>query len=126
MELQLDTQLEKDYADAAMSSDDYQFGISVGDFANVPPAFIAWFGPITTPLIKSIQRAQVKTADGYILELFMPKETLPDINFSEGGTFGMNINPSDSDDIEQEVMMSTSAKRTLSDPRTLGKIVLVK
>ena len=126
MELQLDTELEKDYASSEMNDDDYQLGISPGDFANVPPALIAWFGPITTPQIKAIQRAQVKTADGYILELFMPKDSLPGINFSEGGSFGMNINPSDSDGIDQEVMMSTSSKRTLTDPRTFGKIVLVK
>ena len=126
MELQLDTQLEKDYVSAEMNDDDYQIGISTGDFASVPPAFIAWFGPMTTPLIKAVQRAQVKTADGYIMEIFFPKDTFPGIQFQEGGTFGMNINPSDSDGTDQEVMFSTSLKRTLSDPRTFGKIVMVK
>ena len=38
----------------------------------------------------------------------------------------MNINPSDSDSpqLGQELMMSTSATRTLSDPTTWGKITL--
>ncbi len=126
MELQIDTQLEKDYDDLSMSDDDYQIGISAGDFAKVPPAIIVWFGPTTTPDVKTIQQAQVQTADGYILEVFIPKQVLHGITLSEGATFGMNINPSDSDGSEQEVMMSTSATRTLSDPRTLGKIILVK
>jgi chitinase len=126
MELQIDVQLEKDYADDKMSDDDYQIGISPGDFANVAPAVVAWFGPMTASQLKEIQQAQVKTDDGYLLEVFMPKDTLPGITFSEGAAFGMNINPSDSDGVDQEVMMSTSSTRTLSDPRTFGKIILVK
>lgn len=126
MELQLDTQLEKDYTDSEMSDDDYQLGISTGDFAKVPPALIAWFGPLSTSQRKEIQQAQVKTEDGYLLEVFIPKDALPGIQFAEGAVFGMNINPSDSDGTDQEVMLSTSSKRTLSDPRTFGKIVLVK
>jgi hypothetical protein len=68
----------------------------------------------------------VRTANGYILEVFIPKEVLPGIPLSEGAAFGMNINPSDSDGADQEVMMSTSTRRTLTDPTTFGKIVLVK
>ncbi|HTL18245.1 MAG TPA: glycosyl hydrolase family 18 protein [Patescibacteria group bacterium] len=126
MELQIDTQLEKDYTDSEMSDDDYQIGISPGDFAKVAPALVAWFGPMTASQLKAIQQAQVKTDDGYILEVFIPKDALPTLTLSEGADFGMNINPSDSDATDQEVMLSTSSKRTLSDPRTFGKIVLVK
>ncbi len=126
MELQLDTQLEKDYADDEMSDDDYQLGISPGDFAKVSPATVAWFGPMTAEQLKSIQQAQVKTADGYLLEVFIPKDALPLLTLSEGATLGMNVNPSDSDGADQEIMLSTSSKRTLSDPRTFGKIVLIK
>lgn len=126
MEVQLDTQLEKDYTDSEMSDDDYQLGISPGNFDKVPGALVAWFGPISAQQLKAIQQAQVKTEDGYLLEVFIPKESLPGIQFAEGADFGMNINPSDSDAADQEVMMSTSSKRTLSDPRTFGKIVLVK
>lgn len=126
MELQVDTELMADYGDPGMSGDDYQIGISVGDFAGRAPATIFWFGPTTTPLLKTIQRAQIKTETGYILEMFFPKDIFPGIQFSEGSVFGLNINPSDSDGADQEVMLSTSAKRMLSNPLTLGKIVLVK
>lgn len=126
MELQFDTQLEKDYTDSTLNDDDYQLGISAGDFGKVPPVTIAWFGPMTNAELKSIQQAQVQTPDGYILEVFIPKEALHGLTLSEGADFGMNINPSDSDGIEQEIMMSTSTTRTLTDPRTFGKIVLVK
>ena len=126
MELQLDAELEKDYTDTQLSEDDYQFGFSTGDFDKVPPATVVWFGPMTNKLLEAIQQAQVKTDDGYIIEVFIPKDTLPSISFTEGATFGMNINPSDSDGFDQEVMMSTSPKRTLTDPTTFGKIILVK
>ena len=126
MELQLDAELMPDYGDPGMSGDDYQVGISPGNFANIPPTVIVWYGPMTTPLLKKIQQAQVKTDTGYILEIFFPKDVFPGIEYKEGGVFGMNINPSDSDGADQEVMLSTSSKRTLSDPRTFGKIVMVK
>ena len=126
VELQLDAELEKDYADTQLSDDDYQLGFSPGDFDKVPAATVAWFGPLTNKQLYAIQQAQVKTDDGYIIEVFIPKDTLPSISFTEGATFGMNINPSDSDGYDQEVMMSTSPKRTLTDPTTFGKIILVK
>ena len=126
VEWQFDTQLEQDYTDASMNDDDYQFGISAGDFDKVPASAVAWFGPVTLAQLSMIQQAQVQTADGYTLEVFFPKDVLPALTLSEGAAFGMNINPSDSDGFEQEVMMSTSPTRSLTDPRTLGKIILVK
>jgi hypothetical protein len=68
------------------------------------------------------------TSDGYILEVFIPKEALAGITLSEGSTFGMNVSPSDADNEAQgqKVMLSTSRIRTYADPRTFGKITLVK
>jgi GH18 family chitinase len=128
VEWQFDTQLDKDYDDKSMNDDDYQIGISPGDFANVPPVAYAWFnGPDIKDVI-NIQQAQVRTASGYILEIFIPKGILKGITLEEGAKFGMNISPSDADDPVQgqKVMMSTSAIRTYADPRTFGEISLVK
>ena len=128
VEWQFDTQLEKDYDDKSMNGDDYQIGVSPGNFANVPPVAYAWFnGPDIKDVIK-IQQAQVRTADGYILEIFIPKDLLKGITLEEGAKFGMNISPSDADSEAegQKVMMSTSAIRTYADPRTFGEITLVK
>ena len=111
-----------------MNNDDYQIGVSVGDYANVPPVAYAWFnGPDASNVI-AIQQAQVQTADGYILEVFFPKELLKELTLEEGAVFGMNVSLSDTDSAatQQKVMLSTSATRIYTDPRTFGKIILVK
>lgn len=129
MELQFDTQLDEDYSNPGMNGDDYQIGISIGDFAKVPPVAYAWFnGPGSAGPVSQIQMAFTQTADGYILEVFIPKDALSGLTLAEGATFGMNISPSDSDSAAggQEAMLSTSSIRTYADPRTFGKITLVK
>ncbi len=125
LELQLDTQLEADFDDTRMSADDFQIGFSPGDFGKTPPTTFVWSGPISDARVKDIQQAQTKTPDGYIIEAFIPKELLPEIVLSEGASFGMNINPSDSDGPPQEMMMSTSPTRALGNPTTFGKIILL-
>lgn len=127
-EWQFDTQLDKDYATSTMNDDDYQIGVSVGDFGSVPPVAYAWFNGPNAPGVIKIQQAQVQTPDGYILEIFIPKELLNGISLAEGATFGMNVSLSDADSVAQgqKVILSTSAIRTYADPRTFGKITLVK
>jgi hypothetical protein len=129
MELQFDTQLEKDYANPGMNDDDYQIGLSLGDFEKVPPVAYAWFnGPEAPGAVDSIKMAYTITEDGYTLEVFVPKSALSGITLEEGATFGMNISPSDTDNAGQgqKVMLSTSSIRTYADPRTFGKITVVK
>ena len=129
MEMQFDTLLEKDYINSGMDDDDYQIGLSVGDFAGVPSVAYAWFnGAATAGPISLIKTAYAKSSDGYNLEIFIPREALAGLTLTEGSTFGMNVNPSDADDETQgqKVMLSTSKVRTYADPRTFGKITLVK
>ncbi len=129
MELQFDTLLDQDYTNPGMNDDDYQIGLSLGDFANVPPVAYAWFnGPEAPGPIDNIQMAFKQTPDGYILETFVPISALAGITLAEGSMFGMNISPSDTDNAGQgqKVMLSTSPIRTYADPRTFGKILLVK
>jgi hypothetical protein len=111
-----------------MNSDDYQIGVSVGDFAAVPPAAYVWFNGGEAAGAFHIQQAQVQTADGYILEIFIPKDLLKAITLGEKAIFGMNISLSDADDssLGQKAMLSTSSIRTYADPTTFGAITLVK
>jgi hypothetical protein len=128
MELQFDTLLEKDYNNPGMNDDDYQIGLSLGDFASVPPVAYAWFnGPNPAGPVSLIQMAYKVTADGYVMEAFIPKEALVGISLVGGSTFGMNVSASDTDDAAQgqKEMLSTSVIRTYADPRTFGKITLV-
>ncbi len=129
VELQVDTQLAKDYSAATMNDDDYQIGLSVGNYASVPPVAFAWFnGPGAAGPAGKIQMAYTRTEDGYILEAFVPKEVLSGLTLAEGAVLGMNISASDTDKESegQKVMLSTSPTRTYKDPRTFGKITLVK
>jgi GH18 family chitinase len=128
MELQFDTLLEKDYSNPGMNDDDYQIGLSLGDFSGVPPVAYAWFnGPNPAGPVSLIPMVYKVTADGYIMEAFVPKETLVGITLAVGSTFGMNVSASDTDNAAQgqKEMLSTSTIRTYADPRTFGKIILV-
>jgi chitinase len=128
VEWQFDTQLEKDRDRKSMNSDDYQIGISAGDFASVAPLAFAWFnGPDAAGTI-NITQAQVQTPDGYILEIFIPKDLLKGLTLAEKAIFGMNVSLSDADDpsLGQKAMLSTSSTRTYADPTTFGAITLIK
>ncbi len=129
MEIQLDTQLDQDYDNPGMNDDDFQIGLSLGDLANVPAVGYAWFNGANFPAeILGLKMAYTTTDTGYILEVFIPVEALSGISLTEGSVFGMNISPSDTDTAggSQETMLSTSNIRTYADPRTFGKITLVK
>ncbi|MCZ2122166.1 MAG: hypothetical protein LC108_07885 [Anaerolineales bacterium] len=127
VELQFDTELDKDYNNPGMNEDDYQIGISLGDFAKIPPVIYAWFnGPEAPGAITSGKLAFTQTDNGYVLEVFLPKEALAGIALEPGATFGMNVSVSDTDLADQETMLSTSAIRTYANPMTFGKITLAK
>jgi hypothetical protein len=126
VEVQLDTQLQADYDDPAMSDDDYQLGFSPGDFAELPPEAAVWFGPAAPEHIAAIQQAQAQTDTGYVIEVFLPRALLNGLVLEPGARLGLNINPSDTDAVgaPQKLMLSTSAIRALSDPTTLGDVTL--
>jgi GH18 family chitinase len=129
MEIQLDTELEKDYDNPGMNYDDFQIGLSLGDLKNVPMTSYAWFnGPNAPGPVEGVQIAFSLTDGGYNLEAFIPTAALPGIALSNGSVLGMNVSPSDTDDAGQgqKVMLSSSKIRTYADPRTFGKITLVK
>lgn len=129
MEIQLDTQLEDDFDNPGINGDDFQIGISIGDGADVPPVAYAWFnGENLAGEMIDLIMANTLMEDGYILEVFIPAASLSGISLKEGAVIGMNISPSDSDRAgsSQEAMLSTSSIRTYADPRTFGKITLVK
>ena len=127
VEWQFDTQLQQDWDKKSMSNDDYQIGVSAGDFASVNPAAYAWFNGSNAPGPIKIQQAQLQTPDGYILEVFYPKEVFKGLTLADKSVFGMNVSLSDADDpnIGQKAMLSTSSTRTYADPTTFGEITLI-
>jgi hypothetical protein len=127
VEVQLDTLFDLDYNDHTVNEDDYQFGFTPGDFNTHPAGAYAWLGAVSEDMLQQIQQAQTRTETGYILEVFLPGDLLPAVNFSEGTVIGLNVNPSDCDtpDVVQRLMLSTSTIRVRTDPTTLGKVTLV-
>ncbi|HMB00173.1 MAG TPA: sugar-binding protein, partial [Spirochaetota bacterium] len=128
VELQLDTELSRDYNDTGMSGDDFQFGFSPGNFKNLKAETFCFVPGLGKQEQKKIRQISKRTQTGYIIEVFIPKTVLKNINLTEGAAIGLNINPSDTDDVGhvQKIMMSTSRIRHRSNPTTFGKAVLVK
>ncbi|MBN1410399.1 MAG: hypothetical protein JW969_06110 [Spirochaetales bacterium] len=127
LELQFDAELAADYSDDVLSDDDFQLGFSPGNFTSVPKDLVVWVGEISEKYLSSIKYAIKETAVGYNVELEIPSGVLKGLVFEKGAVFGMNINPSDCDspDQPQKLMMSTSIKRSRTNPTTYGKIILV-
>jgi len=128
VEWQFDTQLEKDRDKKSMNSDDYQIGVSAGDFASVAPVAYVWFNGSDAAGTLNVQQAQVQTPDGYILEVFFPIDLFKGLTLEDKAILGMNVSLSDADNVSlgQKSMLSTSSTRTYADPTTFGAITLVK
>lgn len=128
LELQLDTDLNGDWDRASYDIDDWQIGLSPGDFAERRPEWWIWrpsgAGGGVEPAA-DIEVAAVRLADGYSLEAAVPwalLETRP----VGGMALGMSLNVSDNDSPEpaQLTMIASSPARSWSDPRTFGTLIL--
>jgi hypothetical protein len=47
--------------------------------------------------VLNLQQAQAQTSDGYILEVFFPREMLNGLTLAENSSLGMNVSLSDAD-----------------------------
>ena len=74
VEFWLDADLYGDYSEAANSSDDFQIGLSPGDFKNLKPEVFVWVPSVDPASVKLIQIAGVRKPDGYTLEVRVPAE----------------------------------------------------
>jgi len=153
IEMWLDMNLFGDYNEAINSNDDYQFGLSPGNFDNLKPEAYIWTPELVINYKKDIEIAAKKTGHGYILEIRLPSCVLfestdkavgvhpvrsealvgrPLLNktecwfFKKGDKYGISIDPSDCDDpdVPQKVLMSSSVNRVWGDPTTFGILEL--
>jgi len=114
VELWFDTQLQLDFDSDQAGEDDFQVGISPGDFKKVKPDFYI-FTPPMTPASWSgqVEYAVVQTPDGYTGEVRLPAAVLKGLRLSPGNTIGASFEPSDTDtpgSSTQEMMMSLAPK----------------
>jgi hypothetical protein len=126
VEIQLDTNLAGDFADTFLSSDDYQIGLSAGNFGSRPPEAYRWYpvsrqAPLPGVLIKAKQ-----LTGGYTLEAKIPWSVF-NLTPTSGARFGFALSLSDDDlpgSAVQQSLVSSVATRKLANPTTWGTLIL--
>jgi len=133
VELWLDMDLEGDYTEAVNSDDDFQFGLSPGNFGTLKPELYLWTPPLDVRLMQEATVAAKKIEGGYTLEARIPAKLLfttarkgSDTQLAKGRKFGISVDVSDTDDTRapQKCLISTSTNRIWGDPTTFGILEL--
>ncbi|PZS02438.1 MAG: hypothetical protein DLM69_04050 [Candidatus Chloroheliales bacterium] len=125
IEVWFDTDLGGDFSNTAMDGDDFQIGLSPGDFARIAPEAYIW-SKRDPKLIASIKVAAQPRGNGYALEAAIPWSTLG-FQPGAGRAIGYDIDYSDNDTpntAAQEQMLSSSPHRTYNNPTTWGNLFL--
>jgi hypothetical protein len=108
----------------------FQLLLSPGNFADLAPSAFRFQGTGEGRILDApghrIQVNAARTGEGYVLEAAIPWS---DLNFvpDEADVLGIALNANDNDQADeavQEVMMSSSPRRTLTDPQSWGTMVL--
>ncbi|MBI4435843.1 MAG: hypothetical protein HY590_00290 [Candidatus Omnitrophica bacterium] len=133
VEIWLDMDLEGDYTEAVNSDDDFQFGLSPGNFGTLKPELYLWTPPLDKTLLLEATVAAKKIERGYTLEARIPTKILfatakkgSDTRLVKGRKFGISVDVSDTDDARapQKCLISTSTNRIWGDPTTFGTLEL--
>ncbi len=129
LELQFDTNVRADYG-PGVSSDDYQYVVSPGNFADRSPGSFRFRGDAQGAMndfIGSAARvAALKTAEGYNLEMAIPWSDLgvqPAANQLLGAAFSLNDLDTPGTAV-QELMFSHVPTRRWLDPTSWGSLEL--
>jgi len=126
VEIQLDANLAADLTSTYLSSDDYQIGLSAGDFAGRAPEAYRWFPAALAGKLSGVTLKAKASGDGYVLEAQIPWSTFG-ITPADGLSFGFALSLSDNDKAGatvQQSMVSSVATRRLLNPTTWGTLVL--
>ncbi len=112
VELWFDTQLQLDFDSNQAGDDDFQLGISPGDFKDIPPD-LTIFAPPTSPdqYANLVEYQVIRTGSGYAGEIKIPAKVLKGLRLAPGQSIGATFEPSDTDTpggSDQEMMMSSA------------------
>lgn len=129
LEVLLDTNLYGDLNYAALSSDDYQIGISPGknDVNGAKEAFL-WFPSSKAGGLSNVKIAAVRNDGIYRVEAAIPWSIFG-ISPASGQQYGFGLSVSDNDNTSENVqqsMVSDLPYRNLVDPTTWTVLTLVK
>ncbi|MBX3066570.1 MAG: endo alpha-1,4 polygalactosaminidase [Anaerolineae bacterium] len=126
VELWFDTQLQLDFDSAAANDDDFQIGVSPGDFDKVAPSFFIWTPPTLADVYAAVEWAVVRTPPGYSAEIRLPAVVLKGLRLATDHAIGATFDPSDTDtpgSSEQEMMLSTAPKTVWGTPTLWNNLV---
>jgi len=126
VEIQLDADLPIDYYTASLSPDDYQIGLSAGNFGSLGPQAYRWYPAAKAGSLPTVTLVGKTTASGWDLEARIPWTTFS-VTPSEGGRYGFALSISDDDAAgvaTQQSMVSSVSTRKLLNPTTGGTLAL--
>lgn len=129
LELWFDTDLQGDFEDKSNNKDDFQLGISPGDFELLDPEIVVWTPPVLAHEINKTKLALKRTKDGYTLEFAIPWSLLK-VKPEPGLIMGFAFSPSDTDTpgkLDQEMMMSSApgSSSNWGNPTFWGNLILI-
>jgi hypothetical protein len=126
VELQLDSALAIDFYTTSLSSDDFQIGLSPGNFDNLAPEAYRWYPVSQAGSLSSVVVKANKDSGGYILEAKIPWAVFG-LAPTGGEHYGFALSVSD-DDLSgkavQQSMVSSVSTRNLVNPTTWGTLIL--
>ena len=129
IEMWFDTDLQNDFEDKQNNKDDYQLGISPGDFELLPPEIWVWTPPVLADEVKKAKIAVKRTNDGYTVEIAIPWSLLK-VKPEPSYIMGFAFSPSDTDTpgkLDQEMMMSSApgSSPNWGNPTFWGNLILI-
>jgi serine/threonine-protein kinase len=128
VELWFDTDLAGDFAVSEANADDYQLGLSPGDFAGLVPEAVFW-NPDRSDARNALVRvaAQARPGNGgYTLEAAVPWQAMGAFRPHPGSAIGFAASAGDNDQRdtpEQELMTSTGPRLQYRQPFTFGNLL---
>jgi hypothetical protein len=109
-----------------MSADDYQVGLSAGNFGSIGPQSYRWYPSGKATSLTTVTVAGKATPQGYDLEARIPWTTFS-LTPAEGARYGFALSISDNDatgTAAQQSMVSSVSTRKLLNPTTWGTLAL--
>ncbi|MGB2896261.1 MAG: sugar-binding protein [Anaerolineales bacterium] len=126
VEIHLDVDLPGDYSSVIMSADDYQMGLSAGNFGTLEEEAYLWFPRSLQTGLSSIEMKARSTTAGYDLEARIPWSVFG-ITPAEGDHYGFALSLSDNDlagTAAWQSMVSSVSTRRVVNPTTWGTLIL--
>lgn len=126
VEIQLDTDLAGDFHSAVMSNDDYQIGLSPGNFDSIESEAYRWYPRYLESWLRTVVVEAVRNNGGYVLEAKIPWSVFA-VTPLDGTRFGFALSLSDNDiagTSSWQSMVSSVNTRRVTDPTTWGTLIL--